>query len=153
MTQETATVTTPSVTTPSETASNPATAAVDVVRAGFAAVAAADLAGFAAMFHPDASWNHRNDDRLGGIKAGVDAIVAFLAESMTLTSGTLRPVPQVVLSDPEGHVAVLTRVSGSRPDGRTFDDTQVLLFHVEDGHVRTVDQFVGDPAAVTAFWA
>ena len=148
MTQETATVPTPSETTATMT-----TAAVDVVRAGFAAVAAADLAGFAAMFHADASWNHRNDDRLGGTKAGVDAIVAFLAESMTLTSGTLRAVPHVVLSDSESHVAALTRVSGSRPDGRTFDDTQVLLFHVEDDHVRTVDQFVGDPAAVTAFWA
>ena len=31
------------------------------------AVAAGDLAGFAAMFHPDATWNHRNDDRLGGV--------------------------------------------------------------------------------------
>jgi hypothetical protein len=31
--------------------------------------------GFAARFHPDATWNHRNDDRLGGVKEGVDAIV------------------------------------------------------------------------------
>ena len=40
-----------------------------------------------------------------------------------------------------------------RPDGRTFDDTQILLFSLADGRVRTVDQFVGDPDAVTAFWA
>ncbi|MGB8383234.1 MAG: nuclear transport factor 2 family protein [Dermatophilaceae bacterium] len=64
---------------------------VDAVRAGFAAVAAGDLPGFAAGFHPDATWNHRNDDRLGGTKAGIDAIVAFLVESMELTAGTLRP--------------------------------------------------------------
>ena len=48
---------------------------------------------------------------------------------------------------------MLTRVSGTRPDGRTFDDPQILLFTVDDGRVRTVDQFVGDPTAVTAFWA
>ena len=126
---------------------------VDAVRAGFAAVAAGDMAGFAAMFHPDATWNHRNDDRLGGVKEGVDAIVGFLAESMQLTAGTLRPVPEVFLPDGDGRVAVLTRISGTRPDGRTFDDTQILLFALEQGRVRTVDQFIGDPNAVTAFWA
>jgi len=105
------------------------------------------------MFHPDATWNHRNDDRLGGVKDGVDAIVGFLGESMELTAGTLRPVPEIFMPDGEGHVAVLTRISGTRPDGRRFDDTQILLFTLEQGRVRTVDQFVGDPTAVTAFWA
>jgi ketosteroid isomerase-like protein len=126
---------------------------VDVVRAGFQAVSAGDMAGFAAMFHADAIWNHRNDDRLGGVKAGVDAIVEFLGESVALTAGTLRPVPEVFMPDGAGHVAVLTRISGTRPDERTFDDMQILLFKIENGRVHAVDQFIGDPTAVTAFWA
>jgi ketosteroid isomerase-like protein len=125
----------------------------DVVRAGFQAVAAGDMAGFAAMFHPDATWNHRNDDRLGGVKTGVDGIVGFLQESMALTAGTLRPVPEIFMSDGSGHVAVLTRITASRPDERTFDDLQILFFTLEQGRVRGVDQFVGDPTEVTAFWA
>jgi ketosteroid isomerase-like protein len=125
----------------------------DVVRAGFAAFAAGDLATFAEMFHPDATWNHRNDDRLGGVHHGRDGIVAFITESGRLTAGTLRAVPETVMADGQGRVAVPTRVSGTRPDGRTFDDPQVLLFAVEAGRVRSVDQFVGDPDAVTAFWA
>ncbi|MDX6235177.1 MAG: uncharacterized protein QOH68_4344 [Nocardioidaceae bacterium] len=125
---------------------------VDVVRSGFEAVAAGDMAGFAAMFHSDATWNHRNDDRLGGIKEGVDAIVGFLGESMELTAGTLRPVPEIFMPDGAGHVAVITQISATRPDGRAFDDTQILLFTLEDRLVRTVDQFVGDPTEVTAFW-
>ena len=130
-----------------------AAADVDVVRAGFQAISVGDIAGFAAMFHFDAIWNHRNDDRLGGVKSGVDAIVEFLGDSMALTAGTLRPVPEVFMPDGAGHVAVLTRISGTRPDERTFDDTQILLFTIENGRVRSVDQFVGDPTAVTAFWA
>jgi ketosteroid isomerase-like protein len=126
---------------------------VDAVRAGFQAVAAGDLGAFAAGFHPDATWNHRNDDRLGGIKAGADAIVGFLAESMELTAGSLRPVPEIFMSDGAGHVAVLTRISGTRPDQRMFDDTQVLLFTLDNGLVHAVDQFIGDPTAVTAFWS
>ena len=130
-----------------------ANADVDAVRAGFQAVAEGDMAGFAAMFYQDATWNHRNDDRLGGVKEGVEAIVEFLGESIALTAGTLRPVPEIFMPDGAGHVAVLTRISATRPDARAFDDTQILLFTLENGRVRTVDQFVGDPTAVTAFWA
>jgi ketosteroid isomerase-like protein len=133
--------------------SSATTADVDAVRAGFQAVAAGDVAGFAAMFHADATWNHRNDDRLGGVKQGVDAIVGFLGESMELTAGSLRPVPEIFMPDGNGRVAVLTRISGTRPDGRSFHDTQILLFTLDAGRVRQVDQFIGDPTAVTAFWA
>jgi ketosteroid isomerase-like protein len=129
-----------------------AAAEVEAVRAGYAAVAAGDTAGFAAMFHPDATWNHRNDDHLGGVKDGVNAILEFLGESVELTAGTLRPVPKLFMSDGAGHVAVLTQVSAQRPDGRSFDDTQILYFTLAEGRVRSVDQFVGDPTAVNAFW-
>jgi ketosteroid isomerase-like protein len=138
-------------TVPSTTAISEADVALVLV--GFQAVASGDVAGFAAMFHADATWNHRNDDRLGGVKAGVDEIVGFLGESMELTAGTLRPVPEVFMPDGAGHVAVLTQISATRPDGRQFDDTQILLFTLDNGLVRAVDQFVGDPTVVTAFWA
>ena len=130
-----------------------ADADIAVVRAGFDAFANGDLAGFAAMFHPDASWNHRNPDRLGGVHRGIDAIMEFLKASGQLTAGTLRAVPGAFMPDGEGRVAVTTRVSGTRPDGRTFDDAQILLFAIEDDRVRGVDQYIGDPPAVTAFWA
>ena len=135
------------------TTAAPAHADIGVVRSGFEAFAKGDLAAFASLFHVDATWNHRNDDRLGGIHRGRDGIIAFITESMKLTAGTLRPVPQSFLADAEGRVAVLVRISATRPDGRSFDDPQVLLFTVDGDRVRTVDQFVGDPAAVTAFWA
>ena len=124
-----------------------------IVRAGFDAFARGDMEGFGALFHADASWNHRNDDRLGGVHRDRDGILAFIAESGQLTAGTLRAVPEAVLADGDGRVAVLTRVSGTRPDGRSFDDSQILLFTIEDMRVRSVDQYVGDPPAVQAFWA
>ena len=79
--------------------------------------------------------------------------MAFLAESGQLTAGTLRAVPRLFMSDGDGHVSVIVRVSGTRPDGRSFDDTQILLFQLDGERVRSVDQYVGEPAAVTAFWA
>jgi ketosteroid isomerase-like protein len=126
---------------------------VAVVRAASEAIAKGDLVGFRDQFHADATWNHRGDDRLSGVHQGSDGILAFITEAVRLTGGTLRPVPLSFLTDGEGQVAVLTGVSGTRPDGRSFDDRQVLLFTIYGGRVRSVDQFIGDPKAVAAFWA
>jgi ketosteroid isomerase-like protein len=126
---------------------------IAVVRAGFEAFAKGDLAAFGDLFYDDATWNHRNDDRLGGVHQGRDGILAFIAESGQLTAGTLRAAPESIMANGEGQVAVLVRVSATRPDGRLFDDQQILLFTLDGDHVRSVDQFVGDPPAVTAFWA
>ena len=50
-------------------------------------------------------------------------------------------------------MTVLARVTATRPDGRRLDDQQVLLFRLEDGRTVQVDQYMGEPAAVEAFWA
>jgi ketosteroid isomerase-like protein len=126
---------------------------IAIVRSGFEALAKGDLAGFSDMFHADATWHHRNDDRLGGLHHGSDGIVAFVTESMQLTAGTLRPVPRSFMADGEGRAVVLAQVSGNRPDGRSMDNPQILLLTVDGDRVRSVDQFVGDPRAVAAFWA
>ncbi len=126
---------------------------VTVVRSVFEAFRNRDLAAIGDLFHDDATWNHRNDDRLGGVHHGSDGVVAFMAESAQLTAGTLRPVPQSFMADGEGRVCVLVQVSGTRPDGRSFDNPQILLVTLDSGRVRTVNQFVGDPPAVAAFWA
>jgi ketosteroid isomerase-like protein len=133
---------------------NTATATgIDIVRAVFEAFARTDVAALGKLLHADATWNHRNDDRLGGVHHGSDGIIAYLAESARLTGGTLRAVPQSFMADSEGRVAVLVQVSGTRPDGRSFDNPQIVLFTLDRDRVRSIDQFVGNPAAVAAFWA
>jgi ketosteroid isomerase-like protein len=125
----------------------------DVVRAVFQAFADADLAALGGLLHADATWHHRNDDRLGGVHRGSDAIIAYLAQSAQLTAGTLRVVPQSYMADGEGHVGVLVRLSATRPDGRSMDGPQLVLVTLNGSRVRSIEQFVGDPAAVAAFWA
>jgi ketosteroid isomerase-like protein len=99
------------------------------------------------------SGRRRACSRPGGIHLGAEAIVAYLNESALLTAGTLHAEPQTVLADDLGHVAVPVGLSASRPDGRTMDGPQVVLVTVDDGRVRAIEQFVGNPAAVAAFWA
>jgi ketosteroid isomerase-like protein len=125
----------------------------DVVRALFQAFADADLAALGSLLHADATWHHRNNDSLGGVHRGSDAIISYLAKSAQLTSGTLRAAPESVMADGQGRVCVLVRLSATRPDGRSMDGQQLVLVTLDGGRVRSIDQFVGDPAAVAAFWA
>ncbi len=141
------------MTASTETAATAAVTDADVVRAVFQAFADADLAALSDLLHADATWHHRNDDRLGGVHHGSDAITAYLAQSAQLTAGTLRVVPQSYMTDGQGRASVLVRLSATRPDGRSMDGPQIVLFTIDGGRVRSIDQFVGDPSAVTAFWA
>jgi len=84
---------------------------------------------------------------------GSNEIMAYLAESAQLTVGMLRAVPQSFMADGKGRVSVLAQVSGTRPDGRAFDNPQIVLGTIDRGRVRSIDQFIGGPAAVAAFWA
>jgi hypothetical protein len=57
------------------------------------------------------------------------------------------------MGDGHGHVAVLTRISGTGPDGRTFDDTQILTSHLTTVTSEPSTSSTATPPAVTAFWA
>lgn len=139
--------------TTSMTSAASTTTEVEHVMSRFKSFGEGDIATTLDGFAPDATWNHRNDDALGGIHAGREAIKEFFEQSGIRTQGTLRVVPTAVLTDGGENVAVLAVVSGTRPDGRTQEDPQVMHFVVRGGLVRTVDQYVGDPTAVAAFWA
>ena len=78
---------------------------------------------------------------------------AFASGDLAALADLLHAEPQSVMADGQGHVAGPVRLSASRPDGRTMDGPQVVLVTVEGGRVRAIEQFVGDPAAVAAFWA
>jgi ketosteroid isomerase-like protein len=119
---------------------------------GFAAFASHDTDTLGVVFHPEVVWIHHNDDRFKGAKAGWPAVAAFFGESGELTAGTLQVEPQTTMSAGD-LVTVLARVTATRPDGRRLDDQQVLLFRLEDGRTVQVDQYIGEPAAVEAFWA
>ena len=80
-------------------------------------------------------------------------LIAYLGQSAQLTDGTLRAVPESLMTDGQGRVCVLVCLTAARPDGRTMDGPQLLLVSLDGSRVRSIEQFVGDPAAVAAFWA
>jgi uncharacterized protein len=122
-----------------------------LVLSGYEAFGRGDVESLARLFLPDATWTHRNAGRFAGPKRGFAAIASFFGESAELTQGTLRVEPTATLGR-NSTVAVFVHMTAGRPDGRVLDDDQVHVFNLDGDRTASVDQYVGDPAAVEAVW-
>ena len=123
----------------------------DLLRAGYQAFAAQDMAMIQRTFHPDVVWHAQRLGILGGDHRGLDAVLQFFGQTMEITAGTFRLEVKEILANADGAAAVV-RSSATRGD-RTLDSLQIQHFHMKDGQVVEVWQFVSDGPAVEAFWS
>ena len=68
------------------------------------------------------------------------------------TDGTMAATPEVMLAGGDDVMAYL-HVTGSRPDGRTYDNYQAYLYRVRDGRLREGQTITVDQAAFEEFLA
>jgi uncharacterized protein len=123
----------------------------ELLGAGFQAFADQDMAMIQRTFSPDVVWHAQRLGALGGDHRGLDAVLQFFGQTMEMTAGTFRVEVKEILSNSNGAAAVV-RSTATRGD-RTLDSHQIQHFHIEDGQVVEVWQFVGDGPAVEAFWS
>jgi len=118
---------------------------------GYQAFADQDMATIHRTFSPDVVWHAQRLGILGGDHRGLDAVLQFFGQTMELTAGTFRVEVKEILANANGAAAVV-RSSATRGD-RTLDSHQIQHFHIKDGQVVEVWQFVSDAHAVEAFWS
>jgi ketosteroid isomerase-like protein len=120
-----------------------------LLRTGYDAFAAGDLAAVEQLFRPDATWHAQRLGRLSGDHAGWPQIAAFFGRTMELTSATFTVTVEELLSNETG-VAAVVRSRGER-NGNRLDERQVHLYRIDDGRVAEAWQFAGPGA--DAFWS
>jgi uncharacterized protein len=123
---------------------------VDLVRRGYQAFGAGDLATLKELFTEDAVWTVPGQGVLSGTKQGRDAVLAHFGELATRTAGTVRAELQDVIGGEE-HTIGLHHDYAER-NGKVFDQDAVLVFHISGGRVDRVQEFLEDPAAADEFW-
>ncbi len=124
---------------------------LEVVRQGYAAFIAGDLAALSELFAEDATWVVPGSSPTSGTKQGREAIVAYLVEAMTRTEGTFK-ITQLALAEGDGHVFALDRSEATR-NGVSLDSTGVNVFQLRDGRVQSVQQYFENTTESDAFWA
>lgn len=124
---------------------------VELVRAGYAAFSAGDMATLNGLFAEDAVWHSPGSGVLSGPKQGRDAILAFFGETMARSNGTFT-VSLLDLAASDERVYALHHTHAER-EGKVIDYDNVNVFHISDGVATEVREFSPDTGESDAFWA
>jgi ketosteroid isomerase-like protein len=124
---------------------------VDLVRRGYEAFIAGDMATLGEMFADDAVWHVAGDGVLSGKKEGRDAILAYFGELGTRSGGNLKVTVEEIVGGETNTVAV--QHNSAEHGGRSLDQDGAIAFRVADGKISEGREFFQDTAKGDAFWA
>ena len=123
---------------------------VDLMRRGYAAFEAGDMATVGELFADDIVWHANAVGALSGDYVGKDAVMGFFGA--LVSRATLQQDLHDIVANDE-HVVVLVRGHAKRSDGATLNDDNIHVWHVRDGRATEFWGFSTDPDAANAFFA
>ena len=131
------------------TTTNVETKNVELIRKGFEAFAAGNMAVLGELFDSNANWHGAAAGILKGDYRGREAIFAMFAQLHQETGGTFASKP-VAMAAAGDKVFVQTEVSGER-NGRKLNDGEVVIFTLADGRVSAVHLYIANYPEALAF--
>lgn len=124
---------------------------VELIRRGYEAFDAGDMATLRELFAEDAVWYVAGNGVLSGAKQGREAILAYFGELATRSDGTFKVTLQELIGG-DNHIVGLQH-NHAETNGKTLDTDGALTFQVRDGKVTEGREFYVDTAQGDAFWA
>ncbi|WP_345151979.1 nuclear transport factor 2 family protein [Arthrobacter ginkgonis] len=123
----------------------------EVVRRGYEAFNAGDLATLGELFAEDAVWYAAGNGPLSGTKQGRDAVMAYFGELGARSQGSFQATVQDVVGGDSHTVGI--QQTRAENNGKTLDMATVIVFVLRDGVVVEGREFFEDPAKSDEFWA
>jgi len=123
----------------------------EVVRRGYEAFNAGDLATLGELFAEDSVWYAAGSGVLSGTKQGRDAIMAYFGELGARSQGSFQATVSDIVGG-ESHTVGIQQ-SHAESNGKTMDLATAIAFVVRDGKVVEGREFFEDTAKADAFWA
>jgi len=127
------------------------TSNIELVRKGFEAFVAGDMAALGELFDPNATWHSAATGVIGGDYRGRDAIFAMFGQLHKETAGTFHSTPGAMAASGD-KVFVQAEVSGER-NGRKLKDGEVIVFTLAGGRVSGVLLYHENYPAALEFWS
>ena len=123
---------------------------VELVRRGYTAFNAGDMATLSDLFAEDAVWHVAGSGVLSGTKQGRDAILAYFGELGARTQGHFQANVEDIVGG-EKHTVAIQQTHGET-NGKTLDVATVITFVVRDGQIAEGREFFEDTAKADDFW-
>ncbi len=122
----------------------------DLVRKGFEAFDAGDMAALDAIMADDMVWHASGTGVVSGDFVGKQAVFESFALIPQETDAFSQEIHAIVADDE--HTVALVNATLTRR-GKTASIAQVFVFHLEDGKAKEVWVTPFDQAAADAFWS
>lgn len=123
----------------------------ELVRRGYEAFNAGDMATLSELFAEDAVWHAAGSGVLSGTKQGRDAVLAYFGELGARTQGSFQANVQDIVGG-ENHTVAIQQTRGES-NGRILDLATVVAFVVRSGKIAEGREFSEDTAKGDDFWA
>jgi ketosteroid isomerase-like protein len=124
----------------------------EVVRRGYAAFNAADIATLAELMDENVSWHTPGRSPIAGDYLGRDAVFGQFGRYGGDTGGTFKADLEQVFTSADGRVIGLHHNSGERGDKR-LDSDCCIVFEVEDGRIVSGREHFFDLNNWDDFWS
>ena len=123
----------------------------EVVRRGYEAFNAGDMATLGELFAEDSVWHAAGSSTLSGTKQGRDAVMAYFGELGARSQGSFQATVQDVVGG-ENHTVGIQQTR-AESNGKTLDMATVIVFVLREGKVVEGREFFEDSAKADEFWA
>ncbi len=124
---------------------------VELVRRGYTAFNAGDMATLSDLFAEDAVWYAAGSGVLSGTKQGRDAIMSYFGELGARSQGSFQANLEDVVGGDKYTVGI--QQTQAQGNGKTIDLATVITFVVRDGKIVEGREFFEDTAKADDFWA
>ena len=125
---------------------------IELVRRGYEAFSRGDMATLTQIIAHDAVHHVGGDNAMTADYKGIEAILAYYAQTMEETNGTFRIELDALAADGHGHVMARHRATASRR-GQDFDGWGGLFFEIMNNQAVDIIQLEDDLEAADRFWA
>jgi ketosteroid isomerase-like protein len=121
----------------------------DRMRKGYEAFAAGDFTALDEIFDDNLVWHAPGNNPLAGDYQGKQAVYDLFGKVMEVTGGTFRLEIHDILANDEHGVALV--VATGQREGKSLEDRQAQVFHLQGGKVTEFWNHPGDQNAVDEF--
>ncbi|MGH2681897.1 MAG: nuclear transport factor 2 family protein [Actinomycetota bacterium] len=123
----------------------------DLLRRGYEAFSKADMPAVQEFFAEDLVWHVPGRSQISGDYRGAQEVLGFLGRTMEMTGGTFGLEVHDLLADDEHGVALV--LARAQREGKSLEDRQVHVMHLQGGKVVEFWAHPGDQHAVDEFWS
>ncbi|QDY89783.1 DUF4440 domain-containing protein [Arthrobacter sp. UKPF54-2] len=124
---------------------------IELVRRGYEAFNAGDMATLSELFAEDAVWYAAGSGVLSGTKQGRDAVLAYFGELGAGSQGSFQASVEDIVGG-ENHTVAIQHAQATS-NGQTLAMGTVIAFVVRDGKIAEGREYSEDTAKWDDFWA